>query len=155
MMQEDLRRASPAIALAALEALVFRCRQRFLEAAVLVELSGVAIDRVKAMSTETVDLRPLIPAFKVVASRFLDEIYVSQLDLLLGGWDRENPLAERWSRWLYHQFLPLVVGDDEVVRNVLRAVGRLPCCNVASAVLVLQTRFHEMALPVSCPVDFA
>ncbi|HEX6899318.1 MAG TPA: hypothetical protein VF789_06370 [Thermoanaerobaculia bacterium] len=128
--------------------LAMLCRRRFLRSAYLVEMRSKVIDALRDLGqVERVDLSSLVPAWNVLCGRYLEEIYDPQGELFSAG----SPQADDWSRFVYHKLLPQVVRDDELVRNVLRALGALPCNSPQEAAAVLCQYFGELTLPSERP----
>jgi hypothetical protein len=129
--------------------LATRCRDRFVRAADLVCLRSPAIDKVRAFGYgEPVSVLPLVDAWRVVCERYLDVRYDAQLALCPGS-SVEEP--ERWIRFVHWELFPKLVRDDELVRDVLRALGRLPCPSPASAAEAVRCHFINMHLPPDPP----
>ena len=130
-------------------ALYSLCRRRFLHAADLLELPRDRLGPIAAMSGwETVDLAPLLPAWSILCGRYRDEGYDPQVNLFAPS---ASAPAEAWSRFVHHRLFPTLARDDELVRNVLRAVGAIPCRSSANAAEALCLRLTEMTLPDTPP----
>lgn len=126
-------------------ALAMLCRRRFLRSADLLEMRSKVIETLRYLGyTERVDLSPLVPAWRVLCDRYLEEFYDPQRNLFSG--EISEQLVD-WSRFVYHRLLPQVVRDDELVRNVLRALGALPCKSSQEAAATLCHYFREVTLP--------
>ena len=128
-----------------LMSLAMLCRRRFLRSADLVELRSKAIETLRTFGYETrADLSSLVPAWHVLCDRYLEELYEPQIDLFS---DEISKQAVDWSRFVYYKLFSQVVRDDELVRNVLRALGALPCKSPQEAAAALCQYFREMTLP--------
>ena len=126
------------------------CRRRFLRAADLVGLRSESIESLRRCGqSESIDLAPLAPAWSVVCDRYIAEQYNPQL-ALLPDMIKEEP--DRWSGFVYHHLLPEVVRDDELVRNVLRALGALPCASPRKPASAVRSYFLNMTLPHDKPL---
>lgn len=135
----------------ALFALFGCCRRRVVRALELLEISGrrrTAIGRVGV--TDAVDLAALLSPWDVVCRRYRSELYDPQIDMFVPNGEQQPFRA--WDSFVHHKFIPSVVREDETVRNVLRAVGAMPCRSGDDAVMALVHRFSEMALPDTPPI---
>jgi hypothetical protein len=125
------------------------CRRRFLRAADLLGLKSEPIDALRQIGwAERVNMTSLLPAWNVLCEKYLRARWSDQLPLL------PNPDSEpftQWSRFVHWQFFPTLVREDEVVRNVLRAVGALPSVDKDNAVGALRLYVSEMILPGDAP----
>ena len=149
MHVDDLREKQRAGATADLFALVMACRRKFLNAARLLELRSPAIDRLHAMGAETaVDVWPLLRPFEVLTERYIAAFFTPQDALFPNPGDGQDV---RWSRYFHHVLLPHLLQNDELVRNVLRAVRALPCNDSQAAAGTLAQLFSEMTLPETAP----
>ena len=57
---------------------------------------------------------------------------------------------KRPNAWVKDAF-PTLLQDDELVRNVLRALGAIPCTDAKLAVLALTATLTNMTLPAQRP----
>lgn len=134
----------------ALSHLVQRCQQRFLRAADLVHLRGPVIERIRrATAGAGLDLTPLLPVWQLICERFRHERFDPQMPLF--GHHNEE-IVERWSQFLYGELFPILLREDECVRNVLRALELLPNQAPATAVAALCRHISEMNLSYGTPV---
>ncbi|MCC6176201.1 MAG: hypothetical protein IT305_12920 [Chloroflexi bacterium] len=133
-----------------LDSLARQCGRRFLRAANLVDMRSKSIDSLRhTIAIESIDLMPLVPAWYVICDRYLAEQYNPQLALLP---DLVEDEPERWNRFVHHHLLPELVRDDELVRNVLRALGALPCKSPSDAASAVRSHFLNMTLPHDKPL---
>lgn len=150
MTREELAVHQEHRAKAELFALYSVCRRRFLRAA---DLLGVTRDRLGPITTmggsNPVDLAPLLAPWTILCRRYRDEAYEPQIDLFVQS---ATQPAELWGRFIHHYLFPALVRDDEVVRNVLRAVGAVPCPSPAEASHALCLYMNELALPGAPPL---
>ena len=122
-----------------LRSLMFDCRRRFLRAADLVGVRGEAIDALRAFGvTRGFDLRPLFPAWRALCDRYAIERYDPQQDLFLTEGAR---ISSAWSHFVDDEIFPLVRMENEVVRNILRAIAGLPCRSREAAANAVQEFF--------------
>lgn len=155
--QEEFEDFQAVQALSDLQALASACQRRFLAAAALVQLSGPAIKRLRRLGwNEVFDVHGLLPAWRILCHRYVDELYSPQLPLPLPTDDPllQDPLnapVVTWQRFVHHQLIPALVESNEVVRNVLFAVGGLPCRDRKTAVEALKLQLREMTLPGQSP----
>lgn len=132
-----------------LNRLAMTCRRRFLLSANLVEIRGPVIDGLcKFGSWESVDLGPLIRAWRCLCDRYRAELYDPQMSLFR---DPKSQLMEDWDRFVYRELIPELVRDDSLVRNVLRALGGLPCKSPEKAADAVYRHFLAMTLPIEHP----
>ncbi|PWC91932.1 hypothetical protein [Azospirillum sp. TSO5] len=125
-------------------ALYSLCRRRFLRAAALLELPRDRLGPIAAMGGwEPVELAPLMPAWSILCRRYREEGYDPQINLFAPS---ASTPAEAWSHFVHHRLFPTLAQDDELVRNVLRAVGATPCRSSANAAEALCLRLTEMTL---------
>jgi hypothetical protein len=129
----------------AMSSLLQSCEIRYLDAARLLEVDGVVIDGIgEARARGQTDLSPLIPAWTVICSRYLSEVFSLQVDLF----DPEDEKFIRpWSEFLYQRLFPVLVTHDGFVRDLLRVVDLLPCRSKADASASLVTELTEMTFP--------
>jgi hypothetical protein len=131
-------------------ALAMLCRRRFLRSADLVGVRGAAIDRLRQVGLQdAVDLTPLFPAWQLLCDRYMAELYDPQLVLFA---DPETEALTAWLQFVYQKLFATLVREDEFVRNVLRALGSIPCQSPdqAAAAAVCQYLL-EMPLPSKPP----
>lgn len=132
-----------------LHSLIMSCRRRFLDAARLLEVRSPAIEKLAAFGvSSSVDVWPLLSPFLVLAERYVEHFFTPQLFLFPDPAEQQD---EIWNRYFYHVLEPHLVIEDEVVRNVLRAVHALPCKQPEDAATALTHYFNEMTLPESRP----
>lgn len=125
------------------------CIRRFLRSAKLIGIDGPVFQTLRnAERCLQRDLAPLYPAWHVICERYRRERFDPQLYLFVD--DREESI-KRWGRFLYRELFPRLMIEDEFVRNVLRAVGLLPCRSMQQAVSALSYYLEEMSLPFEPP----
>jgi hypothetical protein len=133
-----------------LSSLVVRCQKKYLQAAQLLELRSRDLEALSAHGVDLpIDPGPLAQPFAVLADKYVDRFFSPQIDLLPESTPAQD---EKWLRYLYGILMPHLVLDDDVVRNVLRAVGALPSRQSCEAALALSLRFAEMPLPQEPPL---
>jgi hypothetical protein len=149
MKHEDLLAVQRSDRGSDLSFLVTRCQERFLRSAWLLEVRSPAIVRLLDFGiTEKINLEPLFPLWQVICTRYRAELYDSQATLFE---DRAAQVRNEW--WTFVQRLfPILVESDEFVRNVLRAIGGLPCRSSKEAADALCQYVTEMTLPSLTPV---
>jgi hypothetical protein len=130
--------------------LAMTCQRRFLLAADLVEISGPAIKGLREFGFQSVELRPLIPAWQCLCLRYQTELDDPQMSLFQEH-DRLSQLREAWGQFVYWKLIPKLVQDDSLVRNVLRSLGGLPCQSPEQAANAVYQHFLEMTLPDTRP----
>lgn len=134
----------------ALASLAIRCCTRFARAADLVQLRDAEIAKLRRMGhSEPIGTTLLYPAWRRLCARFLDERYDAQLALF--GKNLAEHRAERFREFVYWELFPVLEEENELVRNVLRAVGGLPCTSKQDAADAVLQYFEEMTLPSARP----
>ena len=109
-----------------------------------------AIERLRSVGADTrIDLWPLLNPFMVLAERYVAAFFSPQDALFSAPGGKED---ERWSRYFHHVLLPHLLQQDELVRNVLRAVRALPCNDPQGAASAVGQLFAEMTLPETAPL---
>ncbi len=132
-----------------LGSLAMICRARFVRSADLVCMRSPSIDGVRAFGyRDRVDVSPLLGAWNVICERYLVERYNAQL-ALLPDLRIDEPVG--WTRFMYYELFPSLVRDDELVRNILRALGVLPCTSPESAADAVHSSLLNMVLPSDPP----
>ncbi len=124
--------------------------RRFIEAAYLLEIDSPAVSAWRRILYERVDLAPLLPAFSIIKDRFLKEVHSAQMELFDKSY--YDTCLRRWTKFAYHDLLPLLMRNDEFVRNVMRVMGLLPCYSPEEAEKSLRQYLHEMTLPNRTPM---
>jgi hypothetical protein len=125
-----------------------KCRRRYLRAAQLMEIPRAQLGAIDTLgASEPVTLLPLQHGWKVFCERYRKEAADYQLNLL----DKEAGTERQWGKWVYNVFFPTILQDDEFVRNVLRAVGAIPCTDAKMAATALIATLTNMTLPAQTP----
>jgi hypothetical protein len=149
MTRDELAETQAAEAVQHIYALSMKCRRRFLRSADLVCMRSAPIAKLRKWGSESLKVGPLILPWQLICHRYLWERHDPQLSLL-----SKTPLmeaAEAWSQFVYWHLLPHLVLDDEFVRNVLRALGGIPCESPERAVTAVGSFLAEMTLPDAAP----
>lgn len=132
-----------------LSALAMACKRRFVESADLLQLRGPIIKRLRDLGvSESVDYALLFPAWKLMCTRYNQERYDPQATLF------EEPQARivrLWRQFVRHELMEALVADDELVRNVLRVLGALPCRSQEDVARTVCQYFADMTLPYAKP----
>ena len=129
--------------------LVMTGRQKFLNAARLLERNSPEIDKLASFGVTTpIDLRPLLGPFHVLSERYAGHFFSPQRSLFEVPSEKQDAL---WSTYFYHIMMPKILLGDDVVRNVLRAVRALPSHHPEHAATALIQHFEEMTLPEKKP----
>lgn len=130
--------------------LVMACRRKFLNAARLLELRNPVIDRLSSFGLDVgVNPWPLLGPFTVLAERYVKHFFSPQENLFHDPMERQD---ERWGKYFHHVLVPDLLANDEVVRNVLRAVRALPSQQPEQAAITLSQYFAETTLPETHPL---
>lgn len=152
MNVEDLRQACREHSVVVLNSLAVECRHRFTEAAELMEWRTPIVLGVRKLGhSMPIDTWPLVAAYSLACERYIASFYSPQHSLLHTPGDEPD---EKWCTYFYHYWIPSLVANDEVVRNVLRAVGGLPCRDPQEAARSLYQCVQDMTLP-DCPPAWA
>ncbi|QLQ05381.1 MAG: hypothetical protein HZY76_04250 [Anaerolineae bacterium] len=150
MTRDELAQLQKEQSVQASFSLTMSCRRRFLLAADLIELRSPAVQRLHAFGqSERVDLTPLLPAWRCICERYLSSRYDSQISLFE---DHRTQLATTWEQFVYHKLFPTLIRDNELVRNILRALGGLPCQSREQAASFVHQYVLEMTLPDHAPL---
>ena len=146
----DLRLTQREGAVSNLASLAANCRRKFLNAARLLEWRSPVIDKLHSFGVGgPVDLWPLLTPHAVLAERYIEHFYSPQVSLFPTPGDEEDA---KWGNYFRQVLVPHLVADDDVVRNVLRALRALPCKEPEQAALALRQHFTEMTLPHTRPL---
>lgn len=149
MTMKGLEQLQDDHAVQAMNSLVMACRTRFIRSAELVEIRGPAIDQLQRLGFQgAIDLNPLMHAWRCLCKRYRSEKYDPQQHLFCNN---ETELEEMWGKFVYHELVPQLLREDELIRNVLRAVGGLPCTSPDKAADAVYQHFLEMTFPTMPP----
>lgn len=149
MNADSLRQVCREHASASLNSLVMACRQRFVDAARLMEWDTPVLAHLSGLGIRTPpELWLLFPASSLMCDRYIEAFYSPQRTLVSSPDDEPD---QKWWRYFHHQLVPGLIANDDVVRNVLRAVGGLPCTDPQEAARVLCHHLAEMTLPDCLP----
>jgi hypothetical protein len=133
----------------ALSCLLQDCTRRFLAAAALVGVEGPTIKRIQDARYEgNVDLTPLYPIWDLICERYRRERFDAQESLFR---EHSQDVLVRWGQFLHWELFPLFLRENEFVRNVLRAVGLLPCRSREQVVSAMYQYVSDMGLPYQRP----
>jgi hypothetical protein len=147
---DEFRKLQREQATSAVFSLVMACRRKFLNATHLLELRSASINRLSSFGVyAAVDCWPLLSPYIVLAERYLDCYFSPQDDLFHGPREMQD---EKWAKYFHHVLVPHLIDNDEVVRNVLRAVQALPSKRPEDAAVALGHFFGETALPETSPL---
>ncbi|MBU2548012.1 MAG: hypothetical protein KKB20_06370 [Proteobacteria bacterium] len=147
MNPEELARYQQEESVPALYSFAMQCRRRFLRSADLVGMRGPVIENLRQLGVrEPMELRLLIPAWRCLCERYLSERYDRQMTLFE---DFYTHVQKDWECFVYHEVLPNLLLDDELVRNVLRAIGGLPSKSPEEAASMVHHYISELAFPGS------
>ena len=128
-----------------LTTLALASRLRFLSAAHLLEIKNEVIGSVSALGIRSgINIRPLRRSYRTLAARYVDSFYSPQMKLFPLPGETQD---EQWSRYWYHYLVPDLVENDDVVRDVLRALQVLPCKNIEAAVFEIEQYCTEFDMP--------
>ena len=149
MSEDDQRQACREHSIVILNALVQACRHRFVTAAALLEWQTPTVAAVARLGVRSpVDMWPLMAAYSLLCERYIASFWSPQRSLSRSPGDEPD---ERWCAYFYKQAIPALVDRDDVVRNILRAVGSLPCRSPQEAAQALCQTIEEMTLPDCLP----
>ncbi|RJP24371.1 MAG: hypothetical protein C4520_04195 [Candidatus Abyssobacteria bacterium SURF_5] len=142
MTVEELARLQQKQAGQALYSLFMKCRRRFLRSAELLCIRSESIGKLQDL--EATDMTPLVSVWEAICGRYLAERYTPQLPLFQ---DHDTETREDWEKFINLEMFPRLVNEDEVVRNILRAMGGLPCKSPRGAASAVCSYIDEMVLP--------
>lgn len=150
LAHEELLVAQSSHRASALAGLVSSCRERFLQSARLLEIESPVIALLRERGdNEAAELGPLLPLWQVICNRYRTELYDPQITFFV---DPATQVRDEWQGFFHYRLLPRLLESDEFLRNVLRAVGWLPCESSTGAADALRQHAAEMTLPSSTPV---
>lgn len=130
--------------------LIMAGRRKFLNAARLLEVSSSALDTLTSFGvSSTVDHEPLLEPFAVLSERYVDRFFSPQGDLAIEPGQRQD---EKWHRYFHHVLVPHLLSNNDVVRDILRAVRALPSRRLEQTSSRLGHYFAEMTLPETRPL---
>ena len=123
------------------------CRDRYRDAA---QLLGISLDGVGTVGDFSArhDLGPLAGGLFTFLERYIAEFFTQQLSLPNLSY---SPVST-WGRYFFHIFIPILLENEEEIRNVLRAVHALPSKYPKEAKHSLVHYFAEVTLP-EVPAD--
>ena len=130
-------------------ALTSACRERFVAAADLVQVGGPTIDALRSYFWEPTGTGLLNEIWFRLCERYMAECHDPQLAFFES--DPEHHLQNHWDRYAREELLPALVRDGELVRNVLRVSGGLPCRSREEAADAILVFIDEMTLPTRRP----
>ena len=98
------------------------------------------------MGGQAAYLQPLASMYTTLCDRYIEAFLSPQ-----GRLFEEEPAVE-WGRYFHWVLVPHLLLDDGFVRNVLRAMGGLPCRDPGLAMDALVQHVSEMTLPETPPL---
>ena len=126
--------------------LVVMCGRRFVSAANLLDVEKSEIDKVAAIGTTgRVEVGALHWAATELWERIVRIYDQPQQGDLFNGWPDAPEVL--WNRYFYRDLVPALSLDDEVVRNLLNAVGALTVKTRVDACDAVRQRFAEVSMP--------
>lgn len=128
--------------------LIHLCQQRFIRAADLVGVRSEAIEGLRHAYKSGVDVQPLIPTWNRLCQRYNVEVYDRQLHLFE---DRTSQVEHEWNAFAFEWVCSHLPGNNDVCRNVLRAVKWLPARDHKAAADAVQQYVSECQLPGRTP----
>lgn len=117
------------------------CRSKYLRAAYLVGLRSEEIGHLERCTSSDFELIHLNAAWECLCKHYMAECYDPQL-LLFEDFNAKTTGA--WVSFFENELLPKVLDDDDLVRNILCAVGGLPCESPQNAGLLVYSYIKEM-----------
>lgn len=127
-----------------LSQLLIQCRDKFLDAARLLEIENPAIEHCKNVGYGAVELWPFLNMYDEWCERYELALFSPQTNLFLDNEEREDV---KWQRYYFHELLPQLLRDHHFVKNVLRAMKALPGADPA----LLSRTLHEFAAECYMP----
>lgn len=129
--------------------LIRDCCHRFLSAASLLEINSPRIDGLQKFHSGRLDCEPLIRPYRILLQRYINEFYSPQLSLIDAVAYQED---QRWQKFFYHKFIPLVTANNEAMRNILRSVKAIPSSDSLQAIESLCQYISDLTLPDTQPL---
>jgi len=129
--------------------LIMACRRKFLNAANLLELHSPMLEKLNSFSVDApIDIHPLLDPFSILAERYIEEYFSPQKNLFPA---LEQEQDVKWGHYYHQVLMPHLLANDDIVRNVLRAVRAIPSKKPQEAVIALKQHFIEMTFPEMPP----
>lgn len=126
-----------------LSSLVDQSRGKFLHAANLLQVYSPIITQLRN-KTDGVQLWPLLPFYQSLCERYIENFFSPQLDLI----DLIKEGADqKWEQYFFWVLVPDLLRQDDLVRNILKAVGLLSCSDPNRASQSLTYYADEIVLP--------
>jgi hypothetical protein len=147
--RQELRRHQVDSAAAYLFPLFDRCRLHFLNAVNLIGADPAQWPGLRQPADAKVDLGPLWPFWLAVIDRYNREVFDPQTELF----GEREPQVTRFSQFVHWRVWPAVTGDNECVRNVLRALRVLPSHDSQRAVDALVCFIRELPIGMRLAAD--
>lgn len=129
--------------------LIKRSCDRFLRAASLLEIRGPVIKNLQAFYCEKINYESLLRPHNIIIQRYINEIYSPQLDLIDAAESEGN---WKWHKFFYYQFIPLVLSDNEALKNILRAAKAIPSSDFSQNIDSLCQIYSDLTLPDTQPL---
>ncbi len=149
MNADRLREACREHAVRSVELLALESQVKFINAANLMEWRSPILAKVRALTCkDAAELWPLHSVFELICERYIATFYSPQRELITKVGDEPDEL---WWQYFVHVLVPCLMSNDDVVRNVLRAVNALPCRDPQEAARALEHHVWEMTLPGAQP----
>jgi len=125
--------------------MLYRFRERYLEAARLLEIDNDVTKRLwKTKLDGYHGVNRLIKPYMVLADRYFDELYDPQIDYIYNA-DVQSDM--QWSNYFYHELIPYLLKEDMVVRGALRSLQIIESYDPDSDMDHLCHEFSVMQMP--------
>jgi len=145
---EDLKKVQLERANIEISCLISACRLRFLNAALLLELFGPRIDVLQDLGIKkSYNFQFLVEPYSILCDKYIQDVYSSQGHLF-----KIQSAENDWLEYFYEKLMPCLISNNEVVRNILRSLGALPCKNPSDADNALIQYFSLMTMPGNLPL---
>ena len=141
---EELQREQRAHAGRNLGQLTHDCGNRLIDAAELLEINDSVVAEMREFFKGSYSVAPLYPFYEVICERYNNDVCDTQLELWA---DPSLDLKTRWAQYFHGSLIPLLVRNDECVRNILCVMRLLPCYSPELALDTLVNKAKSMTMP--------
>ena len=121
-----------------------KCRDKFLDAARLLEIENPTIEHLKKVGDGPIELWPFLNMYDEWCERYELALFSCQMVLFPEYAERQDV---KWQQYFHHELLPDLMRDHHFVKDVLRAVKALPGGNPGQ----LSRALYEYAINCSMP----
>lgn len=127
-----------------LSQLFIKCRDKFLDAARLLEIENPTIDHLKKAGDSPIEIWPFLNMYDEWCLRYELEFFSPQMPLFPEYAERQDV---KWQNYYFHELLPNLLRDHHFVKDILRAMKALPGGNPGQ----LSRALYEYAINCAMP----